>query len=84
MLSTSMFQKKIYVCMQVRVSVTVGRAEVELSSHLDGKDAGATPLARFAIADVWVAFRNTPSGGMSVSLSLPRVEVGALLSCMAP
>ncbi|KAL4443584.1 hypothetical protein ABPG75_011321 [Micractinium tetrahymenae] len=57
----------------VRVAVSIGEIELEVHRHLEGLPQ-PLPLARFTIADLWVAFRNSEQGSMFVSVSVPRVE----------
>ena len=49
--------------MVCRVVVSLGEVELELRQHIEGQP-NPLPLARFTIADLWVAFRNTQQVGM--------------------
>ncbi|KAL4447306.1 hypothetical protein ABPG77_007339, partial [Micractinium sp. CCAP 211/92] len=57
----------------VRVAVSIGEIELEVHRHLEGLPT-PLPLARFTVADLWVAFRNSEQGSMFVGVNVPRVE----------
>ena len=57
----------------VRVTVDLGSVELQLLRQLGGAPA-PLPLARFSVAGLQAAFRNSEAGSMEVSLCVPRVE----------
>ena len=57
----------------LRLTVDVRKAELDLL-HSSADVSGHSPLARFAVAKLWLAYRTMSSGKMALSLSLPSLQ----------
>ncbi|KAK9908805.1 hypothetical protein WJX75_003140 [Coccomyxa subellipsoidea] len=58
----------------IRVVINLGKSELEMLRTSNAATGALSPLARFTIGNLWVAFRTTAGGALYLSVSLPRVE----------
>ena len=58
----------------LRVAINVHKSELELLHTVNEASGELAPLARFTIAQLWLAFRSSAGGRMALALSLPLVE----------
>lgn len=64
---------------RIRTVISLGEVELEMQRTVEGLPQ-PLPLARFAVANLYVEFRNTEEGSMHVGVCVPRVEVQDLRS----
>lgn len=60
--------------MKIRTMISLGEVELELRQTVEGLPQ-PLPLARFSIAELYVAFNNTEGGTMHVNVCVPKVEI---------